>query len=85
MAYFNSFYSVHLHNEFLLCIMTECNNFTSIVNDVIDKPLPTKNPNFLELMTKKPLTKQKKKLKTSNQNTYSNRSTMFRSVSLKPI
>ena len=64
--------------------MTKCNNFTSIVNDTIEKPLSAKTQTLPD--SKKPaVVKQKKKPKTNHPNTSGNRSTLFRFVPVDSI
>jgi len=76
---------IHLHNEFILRIITKCNNFTSMVTDAANKPLSNKQTLNQDLLNKKTIQKAKKKLKTSNQTTQGSKSTLFRFVPVDSI
>ena len=77
-------YKVHLHNEFLLCIITKCNTFSSVVTEAATKPLDTSYHS--SLAAAKSSQRPKKKFKSeSNQGTKSSSSYYLRFVPVDSI
>lgn len=76
-----------MHNEFLLCIITKCNNFSTIVSDALSKPLASNKQIYQDIHKKNQTQQQKpkKKLKTTSQTTPGTKSTLFRFVPVDSI
>ena len=73
-----------MHNEFLLCIITKCNTFSSVVTEAATKPLDSSFHSTL--IATKPSQRPKKKFKSeSNQGTKSSSSYYLRFVPVDSI